>query len=88
MNGGGPAQSFDHRRLRHAVESAPDYPAAAAAAAAEAAKCQAAKEQADAAHRAASEAVSAIWDREAHRLFGAPDNDRLARATTGGSRRG
>lgn len=84
MNGGGPAQSFDHRRLRHAVESAPDYPAAAA----EAAKCQAAKEQADAAHRAASEAVSAIWDREARRLFGAPDNDRLARAITGGSRRG
>lgn len=85
MNGAGPAQSFDHRRLRHAVESAPDYPAAAA----EAAKCQAAKEQADAAHRAASEAVSAIWDREAHRLFGAPGNGRPPRATTtGGSRRG
>ena len=68
MNANGTTQSFDQRRLRHAVESAPDYPAARE----QAAKCQAAKDQADAAYRTASEVVSAIWDREARRLFGEP----------------
>lgn len=84
MNGDRTTQSFDHRRLRNAVETAPDY----ADAAAEAAKCQAAKEQADTAHRAASEAVSAIWDREARRLFGAPDSGASRRPAAVGPRRG
>ena len=84
MNGNGTTQSFDQRRLRHAVESAPDYPEAAA----QAANCLAAKEQADTAYAAASEVVSAIWDREALRLFGEPSRAAPTRPSAVGSHRG
>lgn len=64
---------IDSKRLREAVESAPDY----AAAQAEANRLYTLKQQADDAYSTATKQIEAIWDREAERLFGIPD--RLSR---------
>lgn len=58
--------TFDIRRVRAAVEAAPDYTDAKA----EQDRLLAEKERADAAYAAAAARVNEIWDREADRLYG------------------
>lgn len=57
--------TFDIRRVRAAVQAAPDY----ADAKAEQDRLLAEKERAEAAYAAASARVNQIWDREADRLY-------------------